>query len=142
MRSLPYKNVISSCTVYNKSQVLTATILKARLEENGQDLSFAKKGSLKVEFLSCVDNPAFPGRRKLMVDTKIETYITDSVIFEILHNRTTVLEFKNYFQELIKFEVTKEGFEWRMQKKEDKRIITLTSVEKATLDRFLEVRNT
>ena len=111
MRSIPYKNVISSYTVFNKTQLLTLSILKAKIEIAGNDMKIANKGTLKVEFITCTDHPTLSGRKKLLLDTKLETYIGDQTIFEILTKKQTSLEFKNYQQELIKFNVANNGFE-------------------------------
>lgn len=139
MRSLPYKNVISSLSIYNKTQVLTATILKARLDGTTPELSLQKKGTVKIEFLTCMDHPTIPNRRKLIIDSKIETYINENTVFEILANKKTVLEYQNYLQENVRFEVSKDGIEWNIQRKEDRRTVLLNSADKNALDRLLEV---
>jgi hypothetical protein len=139
MRSIPYKPVISSYSVYNKTQVLTLSILKAKLDQSTNDYRIANKGSIKLEFLPCIDNPSFPGRKKLVVDGKIETYIGEQTIFEILALNSTNLEFKNYYQEMVRFEVDKNGHEWKIYKNNEKRSVLLNTSEKAIVYDMLEV---
>ena len=138
MKSIPYKNVIASLNFYNKSQALSVTLMKSKLEIDGSNMKLMNKGSIKLEFLNAFDNPAFPGRSKLSIESKIEAYIHEKEIFEILTRNSTEMEYKNYFQDLIRLEIKQNALEWKILKNNEERIVRLTDHEKTTVKRFLE----
>ena len=90
MRSIPYKTVITSYSVYNNTQMLSLSIIKAKLEVNENEYKISNKGSLKMEFIPCIENPAFPGRKKLILEKKIEAYLFSENVFEILTKNATI----------------------------------------------------
>lgn len=139
MRSIPYKTVISSYSVYNNTQMLSLSIIKARLEVNENEYKISNKGSLKLEFIPCIENPAFPGRKKLVLEKKIETYLFSENVFEILTKNATISEFKNFNQETVKFVVENSGHEWKIEKNNKKAIVLLKPIEKTIIYELLEV---
>ena len=142
MRSIPYKTVITSYSVYNNTQMLSLSIIKAKLEVNENEYKISNKGSLKMEFIPCIENPAFPGRKKLILEKKIEAYLFSENVFEILTKNATISEFKTFNQETVKFVVGNSGHEWQIEKNNKKAIVLLKPIEKTLIYELLEVIHT
>ena len=92
-----------------------------------------------MEFIPCIENPAFPGRKKLILEKKIEAYLFSENVFEILTKNATISEFKTFNQETVKFVVGNSGHEWQIEKNNKKAIVLLKPIEKTLIYELLEV---
>jgi hypothetical protein len=138
MRSLPYKNVITSHSVYTASNVLTISLIKAKLKNENRELHLSKKGMIKAEAIPIIENLAFPGRNKLQLHDKIETFIHEQNVYDILAKKNISFEYKSY-QDNIKFEISEEGKLWSIMKNGKSISVSIEPFHRFIIEQFLEV---
>jgi hypothetical protein len=136
MRSLPYKRVIAAYSVYTPKQAFTLTVLSARTEAREAAYAISQKGAVRAEFLDCDDSS---GRRKLLQDTKIECFLHQQLIFELLTKQQLNYEINTYAHGVLKIEVNGGGTEWKLTRGNDVRTVALNEVDKERVFRMLNV---
>lgn len=138
MRSIPYKIVIPSYTIFNKTQILSIRPIRPKIETINDEYKISNKGAIKIEFINCTDK-ATTGFCKYIMDSKLEAYLPDTTISEILTKNETSLEYKTY-QDTVKFEVKNNGSEWKIFRGNESRSIVVNDMHKFMIYKLFNVR--